>query len=45
MQFNIKLRHDVALAIRENLAAQGFFEIETPFMTRSTPEVHRLSRT
>ena len=38
MQFNIKLRHDVALAIRENLAAQGFFEIETPFMTRSTPE-------
>ena len=38
MQFNIKLRHDVALAIRENLAEQGFFEIETPFMTRSTPE-------
>ncbi|HLX84475.1 MAG TPA: aspartate--tRNA ligase [Terriglobales bacterium] len=38
MQFNIKLRHDVALAIRANLAAQGFFEIETPFMTRSTPE-------
>ena len=38
MQFNIELRHKVALAIRENLAAQGFFEIETPFMTRSTPE-------
>jgi aspartyl-tRNA synthetase len=38
MQFNIKLRHDVALAIRENLASQGFFEIETPFLTRSTPE-------
>jgi len=34
----IELRHKVALAIRENLAAQGFFEIETPFMTRSTPE-------
>jgi len=32
------LRHKVALAIRDNLAAQGFFEIETPFMTRSTPE-------
>jgi len=38
MQFNIELRHKVALAIRENLEAQGFFEIETPFMTRSTPE-------
>jgi aspartyl-tRNA synthetase len=38
MQFNIELRHKVALAIRENLSAAGFFEIETPFMTRSTPE-------
>jgi aspartyl-tRNA synthetase len=38
MQCNIELRHRVALAIRDNLAAQGFFEIETPFMTRSTPE-------
>ena len=38
MQFNIELRHKVSLAIRDNLAAQGFFEIETPFMTRSTPE-------
>ena len=26
------------MAIREYLYAQGFFEIETPFMTRSTPE-------
>jgi aspartyl-tRNA synthetase len=38
MQFNIELRHKVALAIRDNLASQGFYEIETPFMTRSTPE-------
>ncbi len=38
MQLNIELRHKVALAIRENLASAGFFEIETPFMTRSTPE-------
>ncbi|MGA9356055.1 MAG: aspartate--tRNA ligase [Terriglobales bacterium] len=38
MQFNIELRHKVAIAIREYLSAQGFFEIETPFMTRSTPE-------
>src|ERR1700678_2629882 len=38
MQFNIELRHNVAKAIRDYLSAQGFFEIETPFMTRSTPE-------
>jgi aspartyl-tRNA synthetase len=38
MQYNIELRHKVALAIREYLSSQGFFEIETPFMTRSTPE-------
>ena len=38
MQANIELRHKIALAIRENLASKGFFEIETPFMTRSTPE-------
>jgi aspartyl-tRNA synthetase len=38
MQFNIEMRHKVSLAIRDYLAAQGFFEIETPFMTRSTPE-------
>jgi len=38
MQYNIALRHKVALAIRNNLASLGFYEIETPFMTRSTPE-------
>ena len=38
MQYNIELRHKVALAIRDYLSSQGFFEIETPFMTRSTPE-------
>jgi len=38
MQFNIELRHKIAKAIRDYLSAQGFFEIETPFMTRSTPE-------
>ncbi|MEY2414625.1 MAG: aspartyl-tRNA synthetase, partial [Acidobacteriaceae bacterium] len=38
MQRNIELRHKVAIAIREYLSAEGFFEIETPFMTRSTPE-------
>ena len=35
---NIELRHQVAIAIRDHLNAQGFYEIETPFMTRSTPE-------
>jgi aspartyl-tRNA synthetase len=38
MQFNIETRHKVAKAIRDYLSDQGFFEIETPFMTRSTPE-------
>jgi aspartyl-tRNA synthetase len=38
MQANFALRHRVALAIRNYLAAEGFLEIETPFMTRSTPE-------
>jgi len=38
MQFNIEMRHKVAKAIRDYLSGQGFFEIETPFMTRSTPE-------
>ena len=38
MQFNIETRHKVAKAIRDYLSGQGFFEIETPFMTRSTPE-------
>jgi aspartyl-tRNA synthetase len=38
MQYNIELRHKVALAIRQYLSGAGFFEIETPFMTRSTPE-------
>jgi aspartyl-tRNA synthetase len=38
MQFNIALRHKVAKAIRDYLSDQEFFEIETPFMTRSTPE-------
>jgi len=38
MQFNIETRHKVAKAIRDYLSSQGFLEIETPFMTRSTPE-------
>ncbi len=38
MQRNIILRSKISFAVRECLNAQGFLEIETPFMTRSTPE-------
>jgi aspartyl-tRNA synthetase len=38
MQSNFELRSKVAMAIRNYLVEQGFLEIETPFMTRSTPE-------
>ncbi|HXY16154.1 MAG TPA: aspartate--tRNA ligase [Terriglobales bacterium] len=38
MQRNVELRHKISLAIRDYLSREGFFEIETPFMTRSTPE-------
>ncbi len=38
MQHNFELRHKVTRAIREYLSDNGFLEIETPFMTRSTPE-------
>ena len=38
MQQNFALRSRVAMAIRNYLVAEEFLEIETPFMTRSTPE-------
>ena len=38
MQKNFAVRSKVAMAIRNYLVEQGFLEIETPFMTRSTPE-------
>ena len=38
MQRNIILRSKITFAVRQSLYAQGFLEIETPFMTRSTPE-------
>ncbi|MDE3104512.1 MAG: aspartate--tRNA ligase [Acidobacteriota bacterium] len=38
MQHNFLVRHKVAQAIRTSLSNEGFLEIETPFMTRSTPE-------
>ena len=38
MQRNIIMRSKMTFAVRQALYAQGFLEIETPFMTRSTPE-------
>ena len=38
MQRNLKLRYKVALTIRNHLDRQGFIDIETPMLTRSTPE-------
>jgi len=38
MQRNIILRSRISFAVREQLTSMGFLEIETPFMTRSTPE-------
>jgi aspartyl-tRNA synthetase len=34
----IRLRHDVVGAIRRHLEQRGFLDIETPIITRSTPE-------
>jgi aspartyl-tRNA synthetase len=38
MQRNLILRSRISLAVRQVLYGQGFLEIETPFMTKSTPE-------
>jgi len=38
MQKNLRLRYRVTVAVRRYLDAQGFIDIETPMLTRSTPE-------
>lgn len=38
MQRNLILRHKIITAIREFLNGEGFIEIETPMLTKSTPE-------
>ena len=35
---NLYLRHRLAKIVRDYLDGQGFLEVETPFLTRSTPE-------
>ena len=38
LQANIILRHRLTMAIRKYFDANGFLEIETPILTKSTPE-------
>jgi aspartyl-tRNA synthetase len=35
---NLALRHKIILEIRKTMDAMGFIEVETPMLTRSTPE-------
>lgn len=38
LQRNLRLRHQAAQFIRNYLSAKGFWEIETPILTKTTPE-------
>ena len=38
MQQNLKLRHRVTMAVRRYLDDLGFIDVETPMLTKSTPE-------
>ena len=38
MQKNLQLRHQVCMEIRNYLNSKSFLDIETPFLTKSTPE-------
>ena len=38
MQKNLRLRHDVIRRVRNFMDAEGFIDVETPILTRATPE-------
>jgi aspartyl-tRNA synthetase len=38
IQQNFRLRHNLTMAVRRVLDGMGFYEIETPILTKSTPE-------
>jgi aspartyl-tRNA synthetase len=38
LQWKMRIRHEVTIAIREYLNSKEFYEIETPLLMRSTPE-------
>ena len=42
MQKNLRMRHRIAMAVRTYLDKQGFIDIETPFLYKSTPEGARI---
>ncbi|MGW8268788.1 MAG: aspartate--tRNA ligase, partial [Longimicrobiales bacterium] len=38
MQENLRLRHELVLEVRNYLSRMGFLEVETPILTKPTPE-------